>query len=59
MINGLNEENAGVLTARRDPIDIGMPSAVVFLIKKGIGAVFLSKPPSMSLALSSIRGADC
>ena len=59
-MNGLNDENAGVLTALREPIDIGIPSAVVFLIKKGIGFVFSSKPPPpTSFALSSTRGADC
>ena len=59
-MNGLNDENAGVLTALREPIDIGIPSAVVFLIKKGIGFVFSSKPPPpTSLELSSTRGDGC
>ena len=59
-MNGLNDENAGVLTALSEPMDIGIPSAVVFLIKNGIGFAFSSKPPpSTSLVLSSTRGADC
>ena len=58
-MKGLKEENAGVWTAFRDPIDIGIPSAVVFLIKKGIGFVFSSKPPTSTLlALSSINWED-
>lgn len=39
-MKGLNDEKAGVRTALSDPIDIGIPSAVVFLIKKGIGFAF-------------------
>ena len=59
-MKGLKEEKAGVVTARKEPMDIGIPSAVVFLIKNGIGLCFLSSPPSsISLELSSIlRGED-
>ena len=60
-MEGLNEEKAGEETALRDPMDMGIPSAVVFLIKKGIGFIFSwSKPPSsISLVLSSaVRGED-
>ena len=60
-MKGLKDEKAGVLTARREPIDIGIPSAVVFLIRNGMGFVFLSRPSSStSLAVSgSSSGAEC
>ena len=60
-MKGLKEEcPRGEVTALKDPIEIGIPSAVVFLIKNGIGLVFSSKPPSsISLLLSStLRGED-
>ena len=52
-MNGLKAVNDGVSTGRSAPMDIGIPLAVVFLIKKGIGLFFLSKPPSTSLELPS------
>ena len=60
MMKGLKAVNVGVSMGRNAPMEIGIPFAVVFLIKKGIGLFFLSKPPSTSLALlsASRRGAD-
>ena len=55
-MNGLNEVNVGVSTGLSAPIDIGIPFAVVFLIKNGMGLFFLSKPPSTSLGLLSVSG---
>ena len=52
-MNGLKDVNVGVLTGRSAPMEIGIPLAVVFLIKKGMGLFFLSKPPSTSLGLPS------
>ena len=50
-MKGLNDVNVGISTGRSAPIEIGIPFAVVFLIKKGMGLFFLSKPPSTSLGL--------
>ena len=60
MIKGLKAVNDGVSIGRNAPMEIGIPFAVVFLIKKGMGLFFLSKPPSTSLGLLSVsrRGAD-
>ena len=59
-MNGLKEVNVGVFTGRSAPIEIGIPFAVVFLIKKGIGLFFLSKLPSTSLELLCCsRGSAC
>ena len=60
MMKGLKAVNVGVSMGRNAPMEIGIPFAVVFLIKKGMGLFFLSKPPSTSLALlsASRRGAD-
>ena len=59
-MKGLNAVKVGVSIGRNAPIEIGIPLAVVFLIKKGIGLFFFSKPPSTSLGLlsESRRGAD-
>ena len=43
MMNWLKDAKVGRVRGRRAPIDIGTPTAVVFLMRKGIGLASLTK----------------